>query len=310
MSETLDIHPASDSERAAAFANLHDIWHGGMNAEDHLQHRLTYAKHRNATWYVGTLAGNVAVGLGCYKFDFRIRGEIVPGFAFGEVHTRAEYRGHGYAPKLLDWVEQHQKSQGRTLGMLYSDIGNDYYRRLGYEICASNEGWTALKESAKPTSSVKLVPFERETESNYMAETYVNHHATRAISIARSADYWTYLLSRNPKDEFFLVEAGGVRRGYVRIAVGARKLLIRDIALENDDTSLRRDLMKSIISLGHDRGVEEVGGWVADTPLHRELFTIAPRKTELTMLKPLRPDLLLTTDIIRDVDHFQEIDHV
>ncbi|MGE3316383.1 MAG: GNAT family N-acetyltransferase, partial [Planctomycetaceae bacterium] len=269
-----------------------------------------YAKHRNATWYVGTLAGNVAVGLGCYRFEFRVRDQVVPGFAFGEVHTRAEYRGKGYAPKLLDWVEKHQESQGRTLGMLYSDIGNDYYRRLGYEVCASNEGWTSLKGSAKPVASIRLVPFEREAEAGYMAETYAKHHAARAIAVERSADYWKYLLSRNPKDEFFLVEAGGARRGYVRIAVGVKKLLIRDLALADDETSLRRDVLKAIIALGHDRGVEEVGGWMADTPLHRELFRITPRKTELTMLKSLRPDLLLTADIIRDVDHFQEIDHV
>lgn len=282
-----------------------------MNAEDHLKYRLEYPKHRNATWYVGTLGGQVVVGLGCYQFDFRVRGEVIPGFAFGEVHTRAEYRGRGYAPKLLDSVEQHQKAQGRVLGMLYSDINPEYYHRLGYELCPSNEGWADPISTTAYTSPHELIPFERQGEATNMAGIYAAYHAGRAISVERSTEYWNYLLSRNPKDEFYWIENSADERvGYVRVSTGEKTLLLRDLALVSDDSALRRDALAAIIQLGAARSASRVGGWMADTPLHRELFAVESRRRELTMLKSLRPDLLLTADIIAAVDHFQEIDHV
>jgi GNAT superfamily N-acetyltransferase len=312
MADDLDIHPASESERTEAFNNLHDVWSGGRSVEEHLRHRLTYPKHRNADWYVGCVGGRVVVGLGCYRIDFRVRGRLEPGYAFGEVHTRAECRGRGFAPRLLAWVEDHQKSQGREIGMLYSDIDPGYYARLGYVMCPSHEGWTDPKHStAQPSSSCLLVPFVGPEELTGMAAIYTPSHSKRAVSIARSPAYWEYLVSRDPKNEFFwATNSAGARLGYARIAFSPEELKIRDVALVDEDETRRRDLLVELFRLGRERGVKRVGGWMADMPLHRALFTLQPRRREITMLKSLRAGITIDSQLATDVDHFQEMDHV
>ena len=312
MSDDLDIHPASESERAEAFANFHDAWGGGRSPAEHLRYHLAHPKHRNAVWYVGCSGGRVVTGLGCYRIDFCVNGRVEPGYAFGEVHTRAECRGRGFAPRLIAWVEDHQQSQGREIGMLYSDIDPGYYVRLGYVLCPSNEGWAdprGLDVETSPGS--RLVPISAQDELADVTAIYGRFHSTWTVSIARSLAYTEYLVSCGPKDEFFwATDAEGRRAGYARISCDAQKLKIRDVALVDHAEATRRAILVELIRLGKERGVERVGGWMADSPLHRELFTLRPRRREITMLKSLRRELVLDARLIADVDHFQEMDHV
>jgi len=310
MADDLEIRVASDAERTQALANLHDVWSGGMSPEEHLRYRLSYAKHANATWYVGCLGDRVAAGLGCYRFEFRIRGQVEPGFALGEVHTLAEHRGKGFAPRLIAWVEAHQAAQGRKVGMLYSDIDPNYYARLGYVLCPSHEGWAESAAVEEPAGCT-LAPFTGRDELASIAALYAEHHAPRAVSVARSPAYWDYFLSRNPQDEFFWgLSPAGERIGYARISYAGNEIKIRDLAVVEPELPARRALLSALLQLGRERGAARVGGWMAATPLHRELFTVTPRTREITMLKSLEGGPPLGPDAVAAVDYFQEMDHV
>src|SRR3989304_4549798 len=102
---------------------------------------------------------------------------------------------------------------------------------------------------------------------------YETEHSSRAVSIARSPAYGEYLVSRDPRNEFhWAQDAEGRRLGYVRLTCGKEELKIRDVALADHDAAGRRALLVELIRLGKERGVERVGGWMSDTPPHRELF--------------------------------------
>src|SRR5262245_3080510 len=120
MTSALDIHPASPDELTAAHANVFDIWNKGLPLEEHLRYRLNSPKHTRAAWFVGSLDGRVVVSLGCYPLVFRLLGQDVPGIAIGSLYTVKEFRGRGFAPQLLAWVEDHHKHA--ALSILYSDI--------------------------------------------------------------------------------------------------------------------------------------------------------------------------------------------
>ena len=134
----LDIHPASETERIAAYRNVHDVWSGGLDLEAHVARRLQSVQHNRADWFVGTLDGDVVTSLACYPLMFQLDGDSVPGIALGSVHTRADCRRRGFAGELIAWVEEHQQRRGVVLSLLYSDIDPRYYARLGYQECPSN----------------------------------------------------------------------------------------------------------------------------------------------------------------------------
>ena len=148
MTAKLDIHVASPQELAAAHRNVFDIWSKGLPLEEHLRTRLESPKHGLATWYVGTIDGQVVVSLGCYPLVFAYRGQLVPGFSIGSVYTVKEYRGQGLAPQLIALAEAEKLRSGAKIGSLYCDINPDYYARFGYELCPSLEGWLELKDAA------------------------------------------------------------------------------------------------------------------------------------------------------------------
>jgi len=103
--------------------------------------RLHSVQHNRAQWYSGCLANKVVTSLGCYPLQFRLDGAVVKGIAIGAVHTLAEFRGNGFAPQLIRYVEENQRSYGAAISRLYSDIGPDYYARQGYQICPAWQGW-------------------------------------------------------------------------------------------------------------------------------------------------------------------------
>src|SRR4051812_41546092 len=110
MSHPLDIHRASPDELVAAHRNVFDIWSKGLNLEEHLRYRLDESpSHIRATWFVGCLDGRVVVSLGAYPLMFRIGDKELPGIAIGSVYTVGEFRGRGFAPQLIKYVEDHYR---------------------------------------------------------------------------------------------------------------------------------------------------------------------------------------------------------
>lgn len=312
MMTTLDIHAASPDDLAAAHRNVFDIWSKGLPLEEHLRLRLESPKHRLANWYVGSLAGQVVVSLGCYPLVFSYRGELVPGFSIGSVYTVKEFRGQGFAPQLLEWVERQQRDVGAQIGLLYSDINPDYYARLGYVLCPSLEGWREVSEVASSDALayhlVEIAAADRWPELGRLYDTY---HGAMPLSIARDAAYWRALLERYTEDRFFaLVDKNGGWHGYVRIGVSGTTCRITDYALADQSLDLAEALYATCFEFTRASGAERFGGWLPDHPSARQFFDLTPRRTEITMLKSLDATRPLDDELVELTSRFCEIDHV
>ena len=311
----LNIHPASAEEREVAYRNVHDVWSAGLPIEEHVRRRLASPKHRRASWFVGCAEGRVATALGSYAVDFLVNGQTIPGMAIGSVHTLAKFRGRGFASQLLPWVEAHERKRGVNISLLYSDVPAAFYERLGYVTCPSFVGWadpdSTASESLRAAAHNSLSRFDPIAELEQMAKLYADFHGKARISIARSTDYWRHLLERQPNEEFYwLTLSRDALAAYVCLTVRGDTLKIGDFALTSQDQDLERRLYEAVIELGRKRGMKRVGGWLPRTDVTEELFGIARRHDEITMLKALEDTIRLDTDSIALTDRFCEIDHV
>jgi GNAT superfamily N-acetyltransferase len=312
MSDALDVHAANAAEREQAFANLHDSWGRGLAPKEHLRWRLANVKHQNAVWYVGVLEGHVVTGCGAYEFELRIDGDLHRACAFGEVHTLPAFRGRGLAPRLIARVEEHQRSLGKTVSLLYSDIDTSYYERLGYATCPSPEGWVDPHAGRSATSAPgdRLTPFDPRRELDAMAGFHSAHHAGLALSVERSRLYADYLVARSPGDEFLWLEDGrGKRLGYARLASSAQEVKIRDLALVERTGPLFERLLDAILARAAAHGATRAGGWLPAMAAGGR-WTLAARRSEITMLKSLDPRLVLEKRHLDAAEHFHEMDHV
>jgi GNAT superfamily N-acetyltransferase len=312
MPTSLDIHVASPDELAAAHRNVFDIWSKGLPLEEHIRFRIESPKHRLATWYVGTVDGRVVVSLGCYPITYAYRGRLVPGFSIGSVYTVDEFRGRGFAPQLMQWVEDRCRERGDQIGALYCDINPDYYARMGYELCPSLEGWRRPSEVEIPAGLAyhleEISAIERWQDLSRLYDVY---HGAMPISVARKPDYWRALLERFPEDRFYaLDDRKGGWHGYLRINSEGDKWRIVDYALADQSLELAEALYAAAFQLAKTAGVGQLGGWLPDHSSARQFFDLTPRRTEITMLKSLSDDCPLDAEMLELASRFCYIDHV
>jgi predicted N-acetyltransferase YhbS len=312
MGSNLTIHVASSEEVVAAHRNVFDIWSKGLSLDDHIRYRLESPSHKRAKWFVGCVDGRVVTSLGCYPLRFRLLGQELSGIAIGSVYTLREFRGHGFAPQLLEWVEDYQCQRRAALSVLYSDIGPDYYARLGYVLCPSLEGWCDPRDSlADFNATHRMVRFSAQASLADIMNLYAAYHGAVPLSIARDAAYWSVMLKKFPGDEFYSLEApNGTWAGYLRVGRKDDTWRITDFALQNQSEELAEDLYAAFLSLARSGGAHRAGGWLPDSPGAKKFFELTPRKTEITMIKPLANEWTLREDAIAGTSRFCEIDHV
>jgi predicted N-acetyltransferase YhbS len=308
MSSTLDVHPASHEETIAAHRNVFDIWSKGLPLDEHIRFRLNSPSHSRATWFVGTLDGQVVVSLGSYPVRFHLQGVEVRGIAIGSIYTVKEQRGRGLAPQLLEGVERYEQARGAALSVLYSDIEPTYYARLGYVLCPALQGW---REPAAVATDYRLVGFSPEQHVAELMRLYDGDHGAARISFARNAEYWGAILKKFPGDAFYwLLDAEDRHAGYVRIGHKDDSWRVTDFVLARPTDELAAQMYAALLKLAHQQGVQRVGGWMPDCAGARQYFDLRPRQTEITMIKPLGATAPLDAATIAAAGRFVEIDHV
>jgi predicted acetyltransferase len=312
VSAPLDVHPASGEELIAAHRNVFDIWSKGLPIEDHVRNRLESPSHTRATWYVGTVDGQVVTSLGCYPLRFRVRGDELRGIAIGSVYTVSECRGRGFAPKLIARVEDDERGRGAALSVLYSDIEPQYYARRGYTLCPSWEGWSnAVEVPAPEASAPRLAPVSGVSDIEQIAQLYRDYHGSAPLSVARDMDYWMALFNKSPSDEFYaLTQDGHVWLGYARVAVKGGAWRITDFALADQSDALAEQFYRALAAAAHAAGAKRVGGWLPDSAAAKKLFQLTPRAREITMIKSLSDEVSCSPDLVAATSRFCEIDHV
>lgn len=314
MSEDLDIHPANEAERIAAFRNVHDVWSGGLNLDDHLQRRLTSPQHNRADWYVGCLGGRVVASLGCYPLQLRLRGDIVGAIAIGAVHTLAEFRGRGFAPQLMRHVEDAAANRGIAISLLYSDIDPDYYARRGYIECPSLE-WdftpAEIEDGDLRDDSFTLRRDTATSTRRIVKELYDEFHETLPLAVHRDEEYWRYVDRKGRGDDVYLLgDAAREPLGYLRVRLRDGLLKVRDFAmrLPVDEALVTR--LSAALQIASDRSATQITGWVPPLPERLAFSRPRPRSGEITMLKPLREGISIDETVREAAAFFHEIDHV
>ena len=316
MSTELRIHPASESERLQAYRNVHEVWNGGLSLDEHVERRLKSIQHNRAQWFVGCVNDKVVTSLGTYPLRFRLDDRIVSGIAIGAVHTVAEFRGQGFAPQLIGSVEQYHQARSVEISLLYSDIKPSYYARLGYVQCDGWDRWFGVSdtESTPADAVAPRLRLQRACRSEALRELSRIHdafHEGMCFSIARDADYWNYLLTKNLDDEFYwLRDSTDSNIGYVRLGFRGPQAVIRDLALQppiNENATL---LIDSLSQLARERAIERWGGWLPISSWVNDEYSRKVRLREVTMLKSLCAGIRIDEEVIRDCQHLHEIDHV
>lgn len=88
-------------------------------------------------WYLAVNGSEIIGGMGVIENDFHDRKDLTPNVC--AVYTEAEYRNHGVAGALLDYVCRDMKEKGISTLYLITDH-TSFYERYGWEFYCMVQG--------------------------------------------------------------------------------------------------------------------------------------------------------------------------
>ena len=92
-----------------------------------------------------------------YRFEAVLDGQPVQVAGIGAVFTTPAARGRGAARELLDRLLEQAVEEGADLALLFSEIGPDYYARLGFEPIATIDRQLRVTESTRYGAPMTMI---------------------------------------------------------------------------------------------------------------------------------------------------------
>jgi GNAT superfamily N-acetyltransferase len=101
--------------------------------------------------------GGVLASAKLYAFGAVLDGRPVRVLGIGAVFTQPAHRGRGHGRDLVGRIVDRASRDGVDVALLFSEIGDGYYSRIGFESVSTTDLVLRVKESARHGAPATLV---------------------------------------------------------------------------------------------------------------------------------------------------------
>ena len=242
---------ADSIQTEAIYRESHAVWGGGLSSRDY---RGLWEEISSTAWARKYLRffvwlgerGEVLSSLKLYRPLVRTRDSTTRTSIIGAVFTPRSHRRQGHAAALVRAVLARSRKRGDRLSLLFSDIGTDYYGKLGFHPLPAEEQWGTLP---RPTAAVDRVWHLRTAGADDLLSMQRAHEATsrpRSIAVVRDTEHWLFLGLRSQRFFERLNERGIRQRvwvasrddafaGYLISVEGRGEWSVREVATVGGD---------------------------------------------------------------------------
>ena len=211
------------------------IWSEGLSREAYgrwntAQLRTSWGRDRLHRFAMLDDDGQLLASAKRYRFDARLDGSEVRMAGLGAVFTPPDLRGRGYASELVERLLEQERREGVAMASLFSEIGEAFYRRLGFRLVPMEE--VTLDVVRKGGAPAMLVRAGDESDLAKIAAMHEVRAAAARFSLRRDPSLILYSLAKRRLQagfgppglrhtEFFVAEEGASAVAYVVITVSA-----------------------------------------------------------------------------------------
>ena len=211
------------------------VWHEGLT-------RTAYSQWNNAQlrtpWgrqHLHRVAlveedGTLLASAKRYRYDIRLDGREGWMCGIGAVITPPHLRGRGYARALVERLIEQERHAGALFAALFSEIGADFYARLGFRHVPFDE--VTVNVRRKHGAPAMLVRAGEERDLTALAALHDVRSSGARFALRRDASLIGYALARKRllaglgppglrQVEFFAAEEGASAVAYVMLSVNA-----------------------------------------------------------------------------------------
>ena len=173
----------------------------------------------------------------------------------GAVITPADQRGRGYASALIEELLRRARDQGALLAGLFSEIGSEFYERLGFTGIPFDE--VTITVNRKGGAPAMLVRAGDERDLEALATMHATRSADAPFALRRDAAHLHYALAKKRllcglgpvglrQLEFFVAEEGASAVAYVVLSVNGNGWTLED-AGDRDPAGARLGAMLQVL---------------------------------------------------------------
>jgi predicted N-acetyltransferase YhbS len=289
----------------------HEIWHEGL---DRRAYGRYYAAQLGTPWgraHLSRLAlvdrGDVQASAKLYTFSATLDGRAVRVAGIGAVFTPPSHRRRGAARELLERLLEHvsmDRAHGADVALLFSEIGPEYYARLGFIPIATSEQRIRVIESTRHGAPATWVRAGDDRDVPVLVALGATRAAPFRFHLNRDRDLIHYAIAKKRllaglgpagarELQFFVAEEGTSAVAYVVISVtgrtGAEAVWTIDECGDRDPAGARVGAILQVL-IARDPAEQRpvIRGWLpaAFRPPQIEIVSEAPPH-EIMMVKSL-----------------------
>ena len=309
VSRAPELRAATDAEIQAISRESHALWGAGLDVDAYvafwgeLRASPWGRRHyRHCVWV--DARGEVLSSVKLYRVRMRLLGHEVQATGIGAVFTPRAHRREGHAAAMLRTVLHEARAEGASLAILFTDIGVEYYARLGFTALPCEESWGTLARVGRPPAGLSA----RALEADDLDDVGAAHDAWcagRPIAFLRDRLHWEYLLLRADAfyrrldgsglcDRYRVAMRDGAFAGYLVAVEGNGQWVLREVGSVGGDPDVMADIVRLGAHAARTEGVRQLYGWLAPELVARlpELrLTHAVRRHAVPMIRVLDPRL-------------------
>jgi GNAT superfamily N-acetyltransferase len=308
--------PAEGAVLDEILAATYDIWHEGLTRDAYRQYyngqlKTPWARAHLRRW---ALVDGVSVlaSAKIYAFDAVLDGRGIRIVGLGAVFTQPAHRGQGHARELIDRLLTRAANDGFDLALLFSEIGTDYYARLGFSAIPTSDLALRVREDSRRGAPATLVRFGDDRDLPDIAAMWDARTAGSRFHLRRTRDLVHYAIAKKrllaglsaPGDrgvEFFVAEEGGSAVAYVVMSTRAGLWTLEE-AGDRDPAGARLGaILQTLIARDPAAERPRILAWLPSTlrPPQIDIISEDPMR-DVMMIKPLTEAGTPTSSLDRD----------
>jgi len=234
-----------------------------------------------------------------YTFDATLDGAAVHVTGLGAVFTQPAHRGRGAARDLIERVLAAESAAGADIALLFSEIGADYYTRLGFDVVATTGRELRIAQSERHGAPMTMVRAGEERDLADIAEMERTRAEGYRFHLSRDRDLIKFAIARKRllaglgtagarEVQFFIAEEGASAVAWVLVTARAGAWTL-EAAGDRDPSGARVGAILQVL-LARDPAARRptITGWLPTGFLPPQITVIAERPSaDVMMLKPL-----------------------
>jgi GNAT superfamily N-acetyltransferase len=283
--------------------DTYSIWHDGLSRP---AYGRFYAAQVRTPWgriHLRRLAlvdgDDVLASAKLYTFDAVLDGKPIAVAGIGAVFTSPASRGRGAARELMERLLERAAADGADLALLFSEIGPDYYARLGFDPIATADKRLRVTESTRYGAPMTMV---RGGDDRDLADIASMGH-TRAepfrFHLARDRDFIHFAIARKRllagfaplgqrSAQFFIAEEGASAAAYVVISAHGNEWTLEEAGDRDPSGARVGAILQALIAREPSQKRPSIRTWLPEGFLPPQVTVVDERPSpEIMMTRAL-----------------------